>query len=73
MEGIMTVDCPIVGVYLKLEVTPLTNDANWVGGFPQAVEDTGELEEDPRFGTVVIGLEGWIDKELLNLKSVMLN
>ena len=59
MEGTTIVDCPMVGVYLTLEVTPLSDDATWVRGFLQAVEYMGELEGDLGPGTVVIGLEGW--------------
>ena len=52
VDGTMNVGFPTTGVCLALEVTPLTNDTTWARGFPPVVEDTGEPEADPGFGTL---------------------
>ena len=58
VDGTRFVGCPTTGFFLGLEVAPLINETTWDRGFPPVVEDMGEPQEDPGFGTKGVGMEG---------------
>ena len=58
MDGTMIAGCHIVGPWLVLEVVPLVNETIWDGGSPPVLEDMGQLEAYPGFGTKGLRMEG---------------